>query len=456
MKIAIINPPDIGVRSKDWFSKTPYLGIAYIAAFLYNNEFDVKVIDCKLQNITLRKLFNILTIIKPDILSFSLTTPDIHKVHLFCKDIKAKIKDTKIVVGGPHPTVMPYQTLKDYEAFDIAVMGEGEMVFSNVVSAILNNICLENIKGISFRNSSDIIVTEKREELNLDSLPFPAWELFPKADTYPVLISKGCPHNCVFCSLARTKIRRREPQKIVDEILYLIDNFKVKKINFSEENFGINQGKTQELLNLMISNKIHTKIKWRCITRVDILKHLMNQKILQLMKDAGCEGIALGIESGDERILKQIGKNTNINTIKEAIDITKRFKIDVSAQYVIGLPYENLNSVNSTVDLAVKLNCKFTNFNPLVPYPETQVFKMAEYGEGEYNFLYKTKKEIIENIEECIELKNLKKDQLRKIPFLAKLKFYLYNLRIFELIVFLWEHKVPLAKFMLKKVLLLK
>lgn len=109
MKIAIINPPDIvGVRSPDWFLKTPYLGIAYIATFLYNNKFDVKVIDCKLQNITLRKLFNILTVIKPDILSFSLTTPDVHKVHLFCKDIKAKIKDTKIVVGGPHPTVMPY------------------------------------------------------------------------------------------------------------------------------------------------------------------------------------------------------------------------------------------------------------------------------------------------------------------------------------------------------------
>lgn len=301
---------------------------------------------------------------------------------------------------------------------------------------------MENIKGISFRNSSDIIVTEKEKELNLDLLPFPAWELFPKADTYPVLISKGCPYNCVFCSLANTKIRRREPQKIVDEILYLIDNFKVKKINLPEDNFGINQGKTQELLNLMISNKIHTKIKWRCTTRVEILKHLMSQKILQLMKDTGCEGIVLGIG---------LSKNINISMIKKVIDITKKLKIDVWARYVMGLPGENLNSVNNTVNLAVKLNCKFTDFFPLIPYPGTQVFKMAEKGEGEYSFLYKTKKEIIENIEECMELKNLKKDRIRKILFFAKPKFYLYNFRIFELIVFLWKEKISLAKFMLKR-----
>lgn len=452
MKITIINPPNFGVRSPDWFSKTPYLGIAYIATSLYNNKFDIKVIDCKLQNISFKKLFNILMVTKPNILAFSLTTPDVHKVYLFCKEIKTKIKDIKIIVGGPHPTAMPSQTLEDYEVFDIAVTGEGEIVFSNLMSAILNDINLENIKGINFRNSLDIVINEIEKEINLDLLSFPVWKLFPKADTYPVLISKGCPYSCVFCSLGNTKIRRREPQKIIEEIFYLEDNFKVKKINLLEENFGINYNKTQELLELMIQNKIHKKIKWRCITRID----LMNKKILQLMKDAGCEGVSLGIESGDENMLKRIGKNTDIEIIKEVIDITKGLKIDVSGQYVIGLPYENLSSANHTVNLAIELNCKFTNFNPIVPYPGTQIFKMAERKEGEYYFLYKTRKEIINNIEDCVELENLKRYQIRKILFFAKLKFYLYNFRMLDLMIFLWEHKVSLIRFVLKKFLLLK
>jgi radical SAM superfamily enzyme YgiQ (UPF0313 family) len=281
----------------------------------------------------------------------------------------------KIIIGGVHATFLPYQTLRDSNA-DYVICGEGEIPLLKLLNNNMKNFDPETgggggggFKGVySLSNlNSDTMNIQKADVIeNLDVLPFPDWEqmapnAYPKTPfgvfvkNFPVGIifsSRGCPYSCKFCSspaFCNKKIRFRSPDNVVKEIVYLVEKFKVREIQFLDDNITMKREHIEQICNLIIANDI--KISWSCPNGIRADK--VDDDLIKLMKKAGCYYTALGIESANEKILKNIDKKESIETIRKAIKIITSNGIICMGFFILGLPGETKETIQETINFAL-------------------------------------------------------------------------------------------------------
>ena len=373
MKITLIYPGELSLSSALY----PPLGLSYIASYVEQAGFKVKIIDTifqKIEDIEIdgdKNIYGIYT-----------ATPIHFKGIELAKKIKKMDKNAVVVFGGPHPTILPEETIK--AGADIVVIGEGEEAFLSIVRAINTNKKLDDISGIVFRKYGKIIKTPPKHFIeNLDKLPFPDQSKFPIEKYFKLkgfreismITSRGCPMNCIFCQPTLRKlfgntVRYRSPKNIVDEIEYLVKNFKPDMIVFSDDTFCSKEQNIIEVCNLIIKRKID--VLWRCQTRVGLKK-----ETLRLMKKAGCFLLALGVESGSQKILNNIRKGITPNQIIETFILCKKVGILTHAYFMVG----NIGETFETIDDSKKLMSKIKPFNISVaivtPYPGTDLYEFA-------------------------------------------------------------------------------
>lgn len=443
MKVALtrVRPPKIVER---WdVASYPHPGLAYIAAYLRSKDVDCVVYDAKFDP----KFFNFdnlkrrLLEDEPDIVGFTAMTHEIDYTAEAAEEIKKVLPKSAIVIGGVHATALPRDTLINYPVFDIAVFGEGEYTAYELAKALEQGLDLNAIKGIAFRRGNEILVNEPREWIrNLDELPFPAWDLFPRAKEYPVLCSRGCPFQCAFCMrVLGNRVRKRSAENVVKEIERLVGDYNIRRVLFRDETFTVNKKYVIELMNLIIRRGLHRRIKWMAQTRVD----LVDYEILLKMKEAGCDELDLGVESGHPDILKIIKKGTTPEEAVRAVRLVKKVGMKCNSFFILGHPFETIQTVNDTVNLAIKLNTNNVAFGIMVPYPGTEVYQMAKNGVGGYRLISKDWKAFNKTIGNALELKQLNRRTLEKLQLLAYFKFYLFNLRIIDLAkLFVKERKI--------------
>lgn len=284
-----------------------------------------------------------------------------------CSHIK-KISqlNKKIYVIGPFATNNPSKYI---EAGGIVISGEPEFFF-------LNN---ENL----YRHKDNKIINFEHS-FDLDDLPYPDWEnviknkktslLFGTEKSLPILGTRGCPYSCfkycVYPLQQGRKPRQRDTKKIVDEIEYWNKKFKVKTFIFRDPVFSINRKHTIDFCEELISRKL--KVKFIIETHLRIL----DSELIQILKKAGLKGVKVGVESGDEEVLKDanrftIKKDDQLEKIREL----EENKILVSAMFIIGFPADDENSIMKTINYAKKLNTSFSQFSVWTPYPGTPVFR---------------------------------------------------------------------------------
>jgi magnesium-protoporphyrin IX monomethyl ester (oxidative) cyclase len=333
--------------------------------------------------------------------------PEIVGVHIFTNaarysyELIKKIRSYSklIIVGGPHPTVYPEETLE--MGADIAVIGEAEISFRKLLRALSSKKSLRNVKGIVFKEKNKIIKTKPEKIIfDLDEIPMPDKSFNRKTDYIKIkkevnnfgqiLSTRGCPGRCTYCfSLFSKCYRYMSAKKVFEEIVYLKKTHGINFINFIDDAFTINQQRLFELCDLLIKNKIN--IKWSCGTRIDFL----NREMIGKMKQAGCELIILGVESSIPKTLRGMNKIIKVNGItspelyvKRVDDILKwcgEFKVRVGVNILCGFPWESPKDMKEMQKYIQGIKHRVTQGfygGILQPQPGTEMYEKyaKEYG----------------------------------------------------------------------------
>ncbi|MAG77815.1 B12-binding domain-containing radical SAM protein [archaeon] len=392
MKILLINP---NLSAADRYGKSlgkvgpscEPLGLAYIAAVIREKRSDeIKILDGIPFNLSLDDIKKEVEDYKPDVIGITFLTPMFVHVKKLIEAVK-EVSEAKIVVGGPHLTIMPMDTLKDIPQVDFGVVGEGEETFPELCDAFEGKLELKDVKGIVYRDDGIKMTAMRNFVDNIDDCPLPARDLLPmesyvpaptyyqRTPTFLVLTSRGCPFRCVYCSkIGGRKYRHHSIERVLKEVNVLIDEYKAKEIIFRDDTFTVNRKFAMDLCNVLIENGINKKIKWTCMTRVT----LVDKEILSLMKKAGCWSIHFGIESGSQRLLKLIKKDIDLNQAKKAVKWCREVGIETKAFFMLGLPTETKEESEQTIRFTRDLDPDMIQVTLTVPYPGTELYNMAK------------------------------------------------------------------------------
>jgi len=320
---------------------------------------------------------------KPDVIGISVKSQNFRPACIVAELAKELNEETIIVVGGPHASMMGPDLLR-YPYIDICVRGEGERTIVELLNAIGQGQAPSSVKGIIYRQDGQIIENGPRDLMeDLDSLSFPHenapevlkdYESYPKTAFRNIFATRGCPYNCFFCGSRKIwgrKVRFRSPKSVVREIKALQDKG-LRSVNFSDDIFGVTRRNVSDLCSAMITNC--PDIKWSC----EMHTRLIDDETVLLMKKAGCYSIHLGIESGNNRILKEMRKNYTIEEAFDACRIIRRHGIEAHAFFIVGFPQETEESLRDTARAIRNIKTESVVFNIFTPYPGTEAFDFCK------------------------------------------------------------------------------
>ncbi len=374
---------------------TPPVGVGYLAAMLEKKGAECFFLDAIRDRMSPKRIVDLAKRINPDLIGLTVLTP----IYKNTKNLVFELKRNGfiVVLGGPHASAIPKETLADMNA-DFLVFGEGELTIvelctylnlkKSVKKGHSKKIVLEKIKGLTFRKNNEILMNPPRELIiNIDDIPFPSWHLFPPnkypfapqgtmAKNYPianVVTSRGCPYGCTFCStniIWKRRFRTRSAKNIVDEIEMLVEKFGVKEIHFIDDNLTMQKQRVIEMCDEL--NKRNIKVSWACPNGVRIDR--VDRELLRAMKKSGCYSLTFGIESGNQEVLNNINKNINLKQVEEVINMTKEEGIETRGFFIIGLPGESEKTIRQTIDFAKRLPLDFAGFSILVLMPGAELF----------------------------------------------------------------------------------
>jgi radical SAM superfamily enzyme YgiQ (UPF0313 family) len=357
MKVLLIQPP----HYYNGLSREPEsfpLGLGYIAKVLLNSGHKVEVFDIWAHQLKNEEVMKKIKMLDYDVVGISALSTQYAYVKWLSAELKKK-NEEKIIVGGPLATHSPRIVLKS-TAVDVCVIGEGEITIKEVVEKSND---FDEIKGISFKKKGKIFENPPREYIkDLDTIDFPAWELFPmgiylkprRYYDYPhplkamnIISSRGCPYMCRFCSKTFEKIRLRSIDNIMEEIKLLEKKYGVNCIHLNDELFMINKKRVLEFCE-----KIEPlNIKFLCNGRVNII----DLNLLKRMKKAGCIAVGYGIESGSQKILYNMNKQITVEQSERALKETIRVKIYPIIFMMYGYPGETKESLQETINFFKKI-----------------------------------------------------------------------------------------------------
>ncbi len=394
-KILLVHP--LGYKS-DKASKdisrivniTPPLGIASICAYLLQRQINCDIIDCYAHPDADTKIVKYLETDKPDFIGFSCSTSTFHDGVRLAQIAKSKISDIKVVFGGAHVSALKESIIEKFEHIDYVVAGEGEQTLTELIKADHSDI--PQIENIVFRDISGkaLFTGYRKKLLDLDSLPFPAYEKlegYPKKYKLPIfnyprtpnsscISSRGCPYSCSYCdrSVFKRSFRYNSAQYLYEHFKYLNKHFGIKHVNFYDDQFTFNKKRVIQFCDLMVAGNL--KMSFNCAARAE---HL-DLELVFAMKAAGCWMISLGIETGDENLLAQHRQNADLQMLKEKIILIKKAKIRVKALLMMGLPGETRESILKSKKYVYSLPIDDFNLAKFTPFPGSPIYQQIKDG----------------------------------------------------------------------------
>lgn len=391
MKVLLVNPPRYNklpvVREErceiiERNSILPPYSLLQIASLLRGRGHEVDLIDANGENINYSDYEKIVSQMDYEAVIFRFT-PTTFDWDMRIAEISKKYFDAFTIgicwtLGGFAKTV-----LEDARDLDIYLRHEYEVVAPELIDNLSKRKALSDVAGIGYRENGEIKVNQDAQPIkNYDDIPLPAYDLLKSFDFYyentkhgqPFTImytSKGCPFSCIYCTVANTKWKARSAESVLGELRYLKQNYGIKTVTFFDEAFTIDRKRAQKISQALIDENLN--IKWYCNSRVDFI----DKELLEKMKCAGCRAVCMGIESGSQKILDKADKKTTVEKASEAIKIIKDAGIKVHCSFVIGLPGENLDTINETINFVKRALPTGVEFNIATPYPGTKLQKIA-------------------------------------------------------------------------------
>jgi anaerobic magnesium-protoporphyrin IX monomethyl ester cyclase len=393
-KVTFINPP---LTPKERYGRLrsggdfiPPYGLTHLAASVREVGWDPAIVDAPALG------WDTITTAKASlddgahIVGITAATMSIYNAHDLALAVKSLNPDAKIIIGGPHLTALPEDTLQRFPGFDIGVVGEGDSTIVELAEALHNGIALEPILGIVYRHNGEVLQTARQQLVpNLDSLPKPAWDLLPNlAKCYrpsimgyvrlpanSIVLSRGCPFHCTFCSAAvfGNTIRAYSAQVAFHMMAEMRQRYGIRELEIRDENFLVGKHRMIELCQRLQAANID--LTWSCNARVDAIE----PEILQAMQKARCWQIAFGIESGDQRILDMEKKGVSLEEIRRAVRLTAEAGIQARGFFMLGHPGETEESLKKTVDFACQLPLSSVHFTHFTPLPGSPIYRQADH-----------------------------------------------------------------------------
>ncbi len=389
--------------SRDFTGLEPPLWIILTAAFLREQGFQVQVIDAEVENLnaqeTVQKALSYQPLLVTAIVSGtnpSASTMNMPGASEFFKEIKRVQPQCPTAISGLHPSSLPEQTMQD-EVMDFLCEGEGFSTYAELINQLKSGRSLGEdfpIDGLWYRKGDQVVSNPRAANIpDLGALPMAAWDLLPmskyrahnwhafddvdKRQPYAVIYtSLGCPFHCSFCCInsifGGPGIRYRSPEKVVEEVDYLVKNFGVRHIKILDEMFALKISHVEELCDRLIA--LGHDLNFWVYGRIDTVKEHMLHK----MKQAGINWIAYGIEAGSKKVREGVSKGRfDQEQIKRVVEMTHAAGIHIVGNYIFGLPDDDMETMQETLDLAKDLNCAYGNFYCAMAYPGSHLYDEA-------------------------------------------------------------------------------
>lgn len=336
------------------------LGIAYIAAVLRDSGYRVTCIDSGYYNE--ESILNKIEKNDTEIVGISFLTSYFLKAKKLGKQIKKSYPNIPIVVGGPHPSILPLEVIKE-DWVDFVVIGEGEKTMLDLIEVIEKNENLHQVDGLVFKQNGHVIKNKTRKPIeNLDNIPFPARDLldvenylycapeFPlPAPSLHILTGRGCPYRCIFCKpcediIFGKKHRKRSIDNVIEEIKHLVEKYNIRGLNIQDDMIG--EKYLKELCDRIVKENLHKKLSIWVQTRPDVL----DETLVKKLKNSGCCMISIGLESGSQKILDFLRKDIKVEKIEDAIKMCKKIGVVVAVGVMIGTPTETIEDLQKTIN----------------------------------------------------------------------------------------------------------
>lgn len=380
--ILLINPPFRLIPPFKYKLIDPPRNLALLAAVLRKKDLSVKIFDMPILEADFESIIPVLKDCEPKVVgilnrstySFPITSKTAGIIKKFNSNIP-------VVVGGTYVSFSSEEAMNQCSDIDFIVVGEGEKPLPSLARALINNKDVRDIKGIVYRDeeNNQLVITEKPAPIDLDDIPLPAIDLIPidiyvsRNERYILDISRGCKKSCPYCtsSLVKGSIRYRDAEQIIDEISAAYDKG-FRNFYFIDDMFTANRELVKDICNKIIESQF--SIKWPCMSHVDGV----DEETLILMKKAGCDLIAFGVETTNSKTLEEIGKLGQLEKIQSAFDITKKCGLRPLAFVMFGMPNSTFKDDLNTIAFLTALEPDAVGVFSFKPYPGTVYFNHPE------------------------------------------------------------------------------
>lgn len=404
----------------------PPLGVAYVASSLEAAGHKVRIVDEAIEELDHDSSRDI------DVIGISSNTVEFPTSVTMSRVFKYR-RDIPIILGGPHISAIPeYFLHKDYDCFDVGVVGEGELTMPTLLENLHDKDMWRNIPGLVYRDNGEVRVNPPHPIGDLDALPFPARHLLPDISKYKptaasarrlplgsIITSRGCPFQCTFCdrSVFGNSVRARSPWNILDELTEMKEVLGIKEFRVFDDVFNFDQGRVRSFCEGLIERKLD--MSWTCVGRLNYI----TPEQVKLLVESGCWQIAVGIESGNNGILRLAKKALTVDMVRETVEIAHKGGLNVRGFFMLGLPGDTKGTIMDTINLAKELPLDVASFTILTPYPNTEIFRNYNIRVDNWEKLIQTNPDDPDTILFCPE--GLTKEDLKYYYHKAFRSFYL-------------------------------
>jgi radical SAM superfamily enzyme YgiQ (UPF0313 family) len=365
------------------------MGLMYIGATLKQSGHDLKIHDCALDNKDLQILRHTITHWQPDFIGVSIIITELEKTKNIMAMIRNILPEVPVTFGGPWPTANPEEAIKTFGA-DYIVIGEGELVFPELIDAINKHLPTHLIPGTASMVNGNVKINSGRllTEDELNTLPFPSWELLDhklyarmytgagvgRRPYMAIVTSRGCPYRCAYCHQTMGKVfRKRSAQSVIAEIEALRFNYGFKEFEIMDDCFNFDRERMYAILTGIRDRLGDVNLLFPNGLRSDLLE----PEDMTLFKQAGTVLIVFAIETCSPRLQKMIHKNLNIEKATRAINAAVKSGIYTSGFFMIGFPTESYEEASATVEYAASSSLhRAFFFNPM-PLKGTELADLA-------------------------------------------------------------------------------
>ncbi len=383
MRVLLLRP----AAEKKSMARVLPLGLLAIGSVLKRAGHQVKILDLRISNSPDEELSSVMKSFNPQVVGIGVMTIECKYGFIDAAKVKKLNPDVTIIFGGPHCSHEPRFILNDPNV-DLMVSGEGDLTITELIDALEQGRDIENIAGIAYKKNGSYIRTADRpiirdldkfdqeyDLINLEryfnfqsSMDF--FPVFRNKRFLPLVTSRGCPFKCTYChDIFDKSIQYRSPKAVVDEIEYLINKYGVREFHIVDDVFNVNMKRAKIVLDAIIQKNLNIHISFPNGLRADFF----DDELIDKMQRAGVYRMALGIESGSQRIQDMIQKDLDINIIYGVVEKLTRARLSVHGFFMLGFPSETRKEMEATIDFACDLGLTTANFSLVIPNPGTDL-----------------------------------------------------------------------------------